>query len=55
MNVEKQMLNLIQEINFIFLSMNATVYVQSKCTPQGRHVYFARDPLRSYFHDPQKK
>ena len=29
-------------------------YVQRKCTPEGRHVNFARDPLRSYFHDPQK-
>ena len=32
--------------NFIFLSMNAMGYVQSKCT---RHVKFAR------VHDPQKK
>ena len=22
--------------------------------PEGRHVNFARDPLHSYFHDPQK-
>ena len=22
--------------------------------PEGRHVDFARDPLRSYFHEPQK-
>ena len=30
-------------------SMNAMGHVQSKC-----HVNFALDPLRSYFHDPQK-
>ena len=30
--------------------MNAIGYVQSK----WRHVNFVRDPLRSYFHDPQK-
>ena len=28
--------------------MNATGPVE------GRHVNFARDPLRSYFHEPQK-
>ena len=30
--------------------MNATCHVQSK----GHHVNFAQDPLRSYFHEPQK-
>ena len=30
--------------------MNAMGHVQK----EGRHVNFARDPLRSYFHDPQK-
>ena len=34
--------------------MNAMGSVQSKSTPEGRHVNFARGPLRSYFHDPQK-
>ena len=29
-------------------------YMQSKCTPGGRHVNFAQDLLRPYFHDPQK-
>ena len=48
MNVEKQILTLIQEIYFIFLSMNAMGYVQSKCIPEGRRVSFARD------HDPHQ-
>ena len=30
-------------------SMNATGHMQSR-----RHINFARDPLRSYFHEPQK-
>ena len=29
--------------------MNATGHMQS-----GRHINFALDPLRSYFHEPQK-
>ena len=33
-------------------SMNATGHVQSKWRP--RHDNFAWDPLRSYFHEPQK-
>ena len=32
--------------------MNATGHMQSKYA--GRHVNFARAPLRSYFHEPQK-
>ena len=36
-------------------SMNITGHVQSKGRPWGgRHVNFAWDPLRSYFHAPQK-
>ena len=32
--------------------MNAMGHMQRKSF--GRHVNFARDPLRSYFHDPQE-
>ena len=36
--------------------MNATDYMQNNyVTPEVRQVDFARDPLRSYFDEPQKK
>ena len=44
-------------------SMNATCHVQKEWRPKGVTLtlhgtsgvtYFARDPLRSYFHEPQK-
>ena len=29
-------------------------HLRNKLTPEGRHVNFARDPLRSYCHEPKK-
>ena len=45
-----------KEINFIFLRAMEVWTQWDMCkVSEGRRVNFARDPLRSYVHDPQNQ